>query len=75
MHLFLDCFLFVCYFVQNAFLRQMNTFVPTLFPVPYERKLRTYTYYSAINCTEVRRRQILLANHYQDDSLCSIPIY
>lgn len=51
--LFRDCFFFVCHFVQNAFLRHMNTFVPPppLFPVAYERKLRTYTYYSTINCT------------------------
>lgn len=51
MHLFLDCFLFVCYFVQNAFLRQMNTFVPTLFPIPYECKQRITTFFSAINDT------------------------
>ena len=51
-HLFRDCFFFVCHFVQNAFLRQMNTFVPTLFPIPYECKQRITTFFSAINDTE-----------------------
>ena len=93
--LFRDCFFFVCYFVQNAFLRQMNTFVPTLFPIPYECKQRITTFTAQptvqkfgiftvllmdngtrlrFRTPEVKRRQILFVNHYQeDDSLGSIP--